>query len=128
MSDFVYYQPNEKDPDEVYNDCVVRALTKVLGLSWLSVFDILASIARDKQCPLNCAPCFETLLYRRGFKYSDYKEAKTKPLTVKDFAKTHKRGKYFLKLNNHCVAVVNGKYFDVWDSGMKRVYGVWYKM
>lgn len=41
--------------------------------------------------------------------------------TVKDFAAEHPRGTYILSVGanggNHAVTVINGDYFDSWDSG-----------
>lgn len=30
---------------------------------------------------------------------------------------------YLLKVANHVVAVVDGRYYDTWDSGYKSLYG-----
>ena len=41
--------------------------------------------------------------------------------TVKDFCEEHPKGKYLLKLDDfiagHVVTVVDGDYYDSWDSG-----------
>jgi hypothetical protein len=37
--------------------------------------------------------------------------------TVKDFCIDHPRGTYVLGTGGHVVTVVNGDYFDSWDSG-----------
>jgi len=37
--------------------------------------------------------------------------------TVKDFCRDHVDGKYILGTGTHAVAVINGKYYDAWDSG-----------
>lgn len=43
---YKYYQPNDKDLKDQYGDCVVRALTKVMGKTWMQVFDDLISYAK----------------------------------------------------------------------------------
>lgn len=37
--------------------------------------------------------------------------------TVKDFCYEHPTGKYLLATGTHVIAVINGDYFDTWDSG-----------
>ena len=37
--------------------------------------------------------------------------------TVKDFADDHKQGVYVLGTGSHAVAVIDGNYYDSWDSG-----------
>lgn len=37
--------------------------------------------------------------------------------TVVDFCKEHQRGSFVLGTGTHAIAVVNGYYYDTWDSG-----------
>lgn len=37
--------------------------------------------------------------------------------TIKDFCKDNPQGVYLLATGTHVVAVINGSYFDTWDSG-----------
>lgn len=123
---YKYYQPNQKDLKDNYGDCVIRALTKVTGKAWVDVFDELVPIARELQCMPNGKPCFERYLTEKGFKYHGISNGKgTKRPTVDSFAKTHKSGTYFVKVSNHVVAIVDGVYYDTWDSGHKSLYGYW---
>ena len=36
---------------------------------------------------------------------------------VKDFCLDHPTGRYVMAISGHVVAVVDGDYFDTWDSG-----------
>lgn len=67
-------------------------------------------------------------LKKNGFKYTGIsnKKGSKRPL-VKEFAKKHKDGVYFLTTANHVVACTDGDYFDTWDSGNKPMYGYWEK-
>ena len=40
--------------------------------------------------------------------------------TVQDFAKDHPKGRYLLATGSHVVAVIDGDYFDTWDSGFEK--------
>lgn len=37
--------------------------------------------------------------------------------TVRDFCRDHPTGVYVLGPHEHAVAVINGDYYDAWDSG-----------
>ena len=77
----------------------------------------------------NGRECCGAYLKDKGFQYHGIsnKKGSTRP-TVDSFAKEHKNGKYFLNVANHCVAVVNGIYYDTWDSGSRHLYGYWEKI
>lgn len=110
---YKYYQPNDKDLKDNYGDCVVRALTKVTGKSWPEAFEALLPYAIELQCMPNSQVCYERYLKEHGFEYHGISNKKgSKRPTVDRFAKDHKAGTFFLNVANHCVAVVNGIYYD----------------
>lgn len=123
-----YYQPNKKDVKDEYGDCVIRSLTKVTGKEWLQVFEELLPYARELQCMPNGKPCYGTYLRDNGFEYHGISNKKgSKRPTVDSFTKENKEGTYLLRVARHCVAVVDGIYYDTWDSGDCCLYGYWKK-
>ena len=126
-SRYVYFQPNAKDFKNKVGDCQVRALCKVLDLSWLEAFDLTIPICRELQtytifdCDLNKT---KTAMETLGFIYVGIstKAGKSRP-TIEQFAKDHPTGRYICRVSRHVVAVVDGKYYDTWDSGYKSMYG-----
>lgn len=123
-----YYQPNKKDLKDKYGDCVIRALTKALGMEWMEVFEELLPYAKELQCMPNSKCCYEKYLTDKGFTYIGISNKKgSKRPTVQSFAKNHKEGTYFLNLANHVVAVVDGYFYDTWDSGDCCMYGYYVK-
>ena len=81
------------------------------------------------QVPFNCRPCYEKYLEEvKKFKYQGISNKKgTRRPTVKSFANTHRNGTYVLRLAHHLVTVVDGFYYDTWDSGEYSLYGYWEK-
>lgn len=125
---YQYYQPNKKDIKDEYGDCVIRALTKVIGKEWQEIFDELVPIARNFQCMPNSKICYESYLKMNGFIYHGISNGKgTKRSTVYEFTRDNHDGIYVLRVAHHLVASVNGIYFDTWDSGYKSLYGYWEK-
>lgn len=123
---YCYYQPNDKDLKDEFADCTVRALCKVLNSSWIDVFRKLVPIMEEEQCLLSG---FTLAQYKRvyelfGMKYNGISNKKgTIRPTVESFVKDHPTGKYILSVAHHHVAVVDGKYYDTWNSGYKSLYG-----
>lgn len=124
---FCYYQPNKKDLKDKVGDCQIRALAKVLSLSWVEAFDLTIPICRELQtytifdCDLAKT---KEAMEKLGFKYTGISNRKgTKRPTIDSFAKDHPIGKYVVTVAHHVVAVVDGKYYDTWDSGYKSMYG-----
>ena len=125
---YKYYQPNRKDLKDKYGDCVIRALTKLLDKDWMQVFDDLLPYARELQCMPNGKSCYSRYLTDHGYVYHGISNKKgSKRPTVDSFSRTHKNGRYFLNVAKHCVACIDGKYYDTWDSGECCIYGYWEK-
>ena len=123
---YKYYQPNKKDLKDDYGDCVIRALTKALDKEWIAIFDELVPFSREMQCPYNCKPVYEAYLKDKGYNWQGLKAEKGKKRpTTKTFSKKNNKGVYVLRLSHHLVTVVDGNYYDTWDSGDKSVYGYW---
>ena len=128
---YVYFQPNKKDIKDRYGDCQIRALCKALDLSWVEAFDLTIPICREVQtytifggtCDIG-----KDNLEKLGFRYVGVSNKKgTRRPTVDSFAKDHPAGRFICKVAHHVVAVVDGKYFDTWDSGSCSMYG-WYEL
>lgn len=124
---YVYYQPNDKDIKDQYGDCQLRALSKALGISWLEAFDLSIPICREVQTyTLFGGSCNvgKDNLAKLGFRYVGIsnKRGTSRP-TVDEFAKAHPIGSFICKVAHHVVAVVDGKYYDTWNSGYKSLYG-----
>lgn len=128
---FVYYQPNKKDLKDKFGDCQVRALSKALDCTWIEAYDKAVEVCRPEQVTMPfSAPVGirKGILDKLGFDYYGVsnKKGKKRP-TVDSFAKDHPEGTYICNVANHEVAVVDGKYYDTWDSGECSMYGYFEK-
>ena len=76
----------------------------------------------------NSKTCYGRYLKDNGFEYHGISNKKgSKRPTVESFTKEHKAGTFFLKVANHVVSVVDGTYYDTWDSGQCCLYGYYEK-
>lgn len=61
--------------------------------------------------------------FRRDLIESDCPEC----YTVRDFCREHEQGRYVMAISGHVVAVIDGQYYDTWDSGDEVPIYYWYK-
>lgn len=129
---WVYYQPNKKDLKDRYGDCTIRALSRAMNCSWLEAFDLMIPLCREAQVSnIFDAPSVvrNPMVESLGFKYAGISNKRgTRRPTVDSFAKDHPTGTFICNVANHEVAVVDGKYYDTWDSGECSLYGYYEKL
>jgi len=98
-------------------DCVIRALCIALNKTWLEVFDDLTAIAR-KEFSVTCADeVWGKYLYQQGFEPFLLPESCPRCLSVKLFCIMYPRGAYIIGTGTHAIAIIDGNYYDSWDSG-----------
>lgn len=56
-------------------------------------------------------------LKQKGFRRAVIPDTCPSCYTVKDFCFDNPSGKFLLATGSHVIAVVNGDYYDTWDSG-----------
>ena len=112
---FSFYNPNPKNAR--VGDCAVRAISKATNQSWQDVYvGLVAEGLALKDMP---SANYVWGMYLKKFGFQDRVVASSCPecVTVSEFALSHPKGRYVLATQNHVVAVVDGDYFDTWDSG-----------
>lgn len=125
MSRWVYYNPNPLKRE--VGDCSVRAICKATGMDWDTAYclEILEGFEK-KEMPSANAIWGEVLVHQ-GFKRYKLETCCPPDFTVKDFCQMHPEGVYVLGLQGHVVTVVDGLYYDTWDSGERLVLNYWKK-
>lgn len=116
---YIYYNPNPFRRST--SDCVVRAISKITDSDWDSTFIRLSLMAFEKKDNLEKNHVWGMYLYRHGFRRRLIPDMCPNCYTVIDFCTDHPYGKYLLRIDGltdgHVVAVVDGDYYDSWDSG-----------
>lgn len=122
---WMYYQPNKHKTA----DCSVRAISKVLHISWNEAYDILVEKGRELKEMPDGMPTIEAVLQEYGFVKDTYAipSKGQKRMTVKDYAMTHPHQTALLRVAGHVVAIEDGYYWDIWDCGSKSIYKAYYK-
>ena len=98
-------------------DCVIRVLCIALNKPWLEVSDELYAIARHDYSVTCHDFVWGKYLYMMGFRPFLLPESCPQCVTVKAFCKMYPQGRYVIGTGSHAIAVINGDYYDSWDSG-----------
>lgn len=115
---FVFYCNNPAG-DLQSGDCVIRAICKVTGDTWEKVYSELSVEGYVVSDWGNANHVWDAYLRKNGFERHICPNDCPYCYSIKDFANEHKEGTYIVATGTHAVAVVNGNYYDSWDSGNK---------
>lgn len=122
---YKYYQPNKMDIKDKYGDCVIRAFCKAYNKTWLEAFRELIPYAEKLQMMPNATEVIKAYVEAHGGVWHGIKAEKgRKRMTVKELAK-YTKGVHIAKVAHHIVCIIDGDWFDTFDSGNKPVYGHW---
>lgn len=115
MSNWIPYNPNPIR--NRVGDCTVRAITKATGEDWDTIYTHLCFygfICKDMSLANDV---WGKYLRKQGFKRYLVDDKDQDYYTVNDFCQDNPTGTYILAIDGHVVCVVDGKYYDTWDSG-----------
>lgn len=116
MSLYKFYNPNP-DRNRV-GDCTIRAICKATGKRWETVYVILCSFGFSGRDMPSANMVWGRYLRDLGFRRYLIDDD-TGNYTVADFCRDHPKGTYILAIDGHVVCVVDGFYYDSWDSGQE---------
>ena len=115
---YVFYNPNHGNR---VGDCTVRAVSKALDTNWENAYIGLAA----EGIQLHDMPSSNTVwglyLLKNGFRQKMVDSICPDCISVSDFAEEHPEGTFVLATPNHVVTIVNGDWFDSWDSSDETV-------
>jgi len=122
---FSYYNPNPKN--KRVGDCTVRAISKALGQEWeVTYAGLLAEGFRLCDMP-SANHVWGAYLRKKGFRRDILPDECPDCYTVHDFCEDHPTGTFILAISGHVVAVVDGCYYDSWDSGTEVPLYYWHR-
>lgn len=100
-------------------DCTVRAVAKATMQSWEDAYSGMALegfLLSDMPSANNVWGAY---LRRKGFKRHMIPDTCPDCYTVEDFCNEHPKGVYVVAVSSHVLTVIDGNYYDSWDSGQE---------
>lgn len=98
-------------------DCVIRACVVALDKPWRQVSDEIYALSRRYYLSMSDDRLWGRYLYQAGFVPFLVPESCPGCITIRRFCLFYPEGTYIIGTGSHAVAVVNGNYYDSWDSG-----------
>lgn len=112
---YKYYNPNPHHKSR--GDCVIRAISKVMNQSWNQTYIELSIQGYLMKDWGDSNEVWDSYLRGCGFIRKTISDTCPVCYTIKDFSIDNPYGEYILATGSHVVAVINGSYYDSWDSG-----------
>lgn len=122
---FIFYNPNPAG--RFVGDCTIRAICKLTDKDWDSVYAGTSFEGFVRKDMPSGNSTWGAYLTRLGYIARSIPDAHLFNYTVKDFCRDHPKGRYLLALDQHVVTVVDGDYYDTWDSGNEMPVYYWMK-
>lgn len=98
-------------------DCTVRAISKALDQEWETTYAGLTAYGFMMSDMPSANYVWGAYLRKNGFKRYIVDDHGYDEYTVEDFCRDNPKGTYVLAIDGHVVAVIDGYYYDTWDSG-----------
>ena len=98
-------------------DCTIRAITKATGDCWEDIYCGIALYGFMMYDIPSSNAVWGAYLKKRGFKRKMLPNECPDCYTVEDFCEEHPLGTFVVAVNNHVLTVIDGNYYDSWDSG-----------
>ena len=125
MTNFRYLNLNPYGNDT--EDCTIRAISLFLDQSWDETYlGVVEEGFIQKKMP-STNDVWREYLYKRGCRRTRLPNYCPDCYTVNDFCEDFPYGDYLVKVEGHVVAVVDGCYYDTWDSGDEIALYYWKK-
>lgn len=113
----MWKKANANPAGKLVDDCVVRAISIATNQSWLKVYDDIYLTGRAEFDMPNSNDVWGLYLYRLGFEPFVLPSRCPRCVTIETFCRIFPIGTYIIGTGSHAVAIIDGDYYDTWDSG-----------
>lgn len=97
-------------------DCVIRAISVATGMTWRQVYAALCMVGYDELDMPSSNEVWGLYLYLLGFDPFVLPDACPECVTVREFARHFPVGTYIVGTGDHAVAIIDGDWFDTFNS------------
>lgn len=121
---YIYFNPNPSG--KLVGDCVIRAISKLTNKDWETTYIGIAITGYKLFDMPSSNAVWASYLSKLGYRRFVIPD-NVGNYTVKDFCIDNPVGKFLLATGGHVVTVINGNYYDAWDSGNELPICFWTK-
>lgn len=120
-----FIETNNNPLKRTVGDCVVRAISLATGKDWDTTYiGVITQGFALKDMP-SSNNVWGWYLFKNGFDRFTIPNTCPECYTVKDFCEDHPKGIFVLATGSHVVPVIDGNYYDTWDSGEENPVYYW---
>ena len=123
----MWMKTNPNPGHKEVSDSAVRAIAIALNRRWLDIYDDLCRLGREEFNMPSADSVWSRYLYETGFRPFQAGDSTRKSMTVTEFCLTYPEGIFVIGTGSHVLAVINGEYYDSWDSGNEVLSFFWKK-
>ena len=113
---YIHFNNNPRGNTQA-GDCVIRAISRATGDTWEKIYIALSVEGYHVGEWANHNGVWDGYLRRNGFTRHICPNNCPACYSIKNFAEEHPEGVYIAATGRHAVAVIDGDYWDAWDSG-----------
>lgn len=122
---WVQYNPNPVSRN--VGDCAVRAVARALDIDWEAAYALIVSNGYIMADMPSSDAVWGSVLRQHGFKKYIIPDTCPDCYTTQQFSLDHQVGTYVVGTGGHATAIVDGDYYDSWDSGHEIPVYFWKK-
>lgn len=120
--------PTNPNPNNNHTgDCVIRAISIAENKDWDDVYVELMVKGYAMKDMIESNELWNSYLHKLGYKRYIIPDTCPDCYSVREFAMDHPEGTYILGTGTHAVTVIDGDYYDTWDSGHRVPIYYWKK-
>lgn len=109
------------------DDCSIRAVSKALGVSWDDAHDLLADMSKKMGTIMSNNDVISAVLRMHGFHKENLPCTHRECYTVREFAMDNPYGIYVVGTGSHVVTIIDGNFYDSWNSSDESIIYFWTK-
>ena len=112
---YIYFNPNPRHKNPV-GDCIIRAVSKALDISWETAYIDLVSQGYDMGDMPSSNAVLNSYLRSKGFRKYTLPNDCPDCYTFADFAGEHFKGTFIVCTGTHVACIQDGCLYDSWQS------------
>ena len=113
----MYAEFNNNPQNKRVGDCVIRAIAKALGKDWNEIYIDLSVEGFKQADSFQSMSVWGSYLKEHGWQQMLLPDTCPACYTVSNFCFYFPQGYFILVTGSHVITVIDGVYFDTWDSG-----------